>query len=417
MKFLRILNWSVYLGCSWTWCIGMFLPVILVSEFGNIAWLLFAIPNVLGAAAMGWTLAKPGASLHIVANHRTACVAFTAVTLAFHVFFLYWLGSVRMIPYTFSITAMVAGVVLGLAGRWLKGWDWALPWIVLGISLLVLGKGLEHPIFGVADPLKPVPVPTAMLGLAPVCLFGFLLCPYLDVTFHRARQQTSPGAGKAAFAIGFGVVFLLMIVLTLMYTGDFALDRSVDDRFGSFGGALLITWVAFHIASQIGFTFAAHLRALPPPRRRDVFIWIGAGLLALIAIVALRQQRWFSLPVIQSHQPLARAINKLAQLHISMLNGNLIYRLFMSFYGLIFPGYVWICMVPLRGKSPGPSRLALTALAISVAIAAPMFWMGFINEWMLWLIPGVAVVLLARVFVLKSAAGGLADAATQISKI
>src|ERR1700677_654567 len=98
---LRTLSWAVYLGCSWTWCIGMFLPVILVSEFGNVAWFVFAIPNVIGAAAMGWTLAKPGSSERIVAEHRAACVAFSAVTFAFHLFFLYWLTYMGLMPANF----------------------------------------------------------------------------------------------------------------------------------------------------------------------------------------------------------------------------------------------------------------------------------------------------------------------------
>ena len=377
---LRTLCWAVYLGCSWTWCIGMFLPVILVSEFGNIAWFVFAIPNVIGAAAMGWTLAKPGSSERIVAEHREACVAFSAVTFAFHLFFLYWLARIGLMPAAFAIAAVAGGLILGLIGRWISGFDLVLGWLVLGVSLAVFGKGLVHPVFGVADPLETDHLLSAMLGLAPVCIFGFLLCPYLDVTFHRARQKTPPAAGKLAFAIGFGVVFLSMIVLTLMYAGDFARDRSLADRFGSFGGALLVSWVAMHIAAQIGFTFAAHIRALPRPKPTDLIIWAVAGVLLSLAIFAIRQEMWFAVK----------------QLKLAMLSGQLMYHLFMSFYGLIFPAYVWICMVPIRGKAPGPSRPALIVLAIAVMIAAPMFWMGFVAQQMLWLIPGVFVVLLAR---------------------
>jgi len=84
---------------------------------------------------------------------------------------------------------------------------------------------------------------------------------------------------------------------------------------------------------------------------------------------------------------------------VQMLTGDLIYRLFMSFYGLIFPAYVWICMVPIRGKVLGPSRPALVALAVVVLTAAPMYWLGFVYERMIWLIPGVMVVLLSRLFV------------------
>ncbi|MDB5302268.1 MAG: hypothetical protein JWO87_3931, partial [Phycisphaerales bacterium] len=48
---LFALGWGAFLACSWTWCIGMFLPVLLVRDFGEMGWLVFAAPNVVGAAA------------------------------------------------------------------------------------------------------------------------------------------------------------------------------------------------------------------------------------------------------------------------------------------------------------------------------------------------------------------------------
>src|ERR1051325_4731620 len=51
-------GWAIYLGMSWTWCIGMFLPVLLVRDYGVWASVVFAVPNVLGAAAMGWVLSR-----------------------------------------------------------------------------------------------------------------------------------------------------------------------------------------------------------------------------------------------------------------------------------------------------------------------------------------------------------------------
>jgi hypothetical protein len=377
----RTLCWAVYLGCSWTWCIGMFLPVILVSEFGLLAWFVFTIPNVIGAAAMGWTLARPGTSERIVREHHTACVAFSAITLAFHLFFLYWLWSIRIMPTAFAIGAVTLGFTFGWIGRRRIGLDFFLAFLVLCISLAVFTRGMTHPVFGVQSPVEIDRTNISMLGLAPVCVFGFFLCPYLDLTFHRARQQTATTAGKAAFGIGFGIVFLLMLVLTLMYTGDFALDRP-GYRFGSFGYPLLISWVALHIAAQAGFTFAAHLRALPKPRATDPALWAAAAILLALSVFFLRQQLWFDHP----------------GLHIQMLTGNLIYRLFMSFYGLLFPAYVWICIVPLRAAPPGATPRSLTVTAIAVLLATPMFWLGFINEQMLWLLPAAATLLLARTF-------------------
>src|SRR5262245_60423098 len=80
------LLWAVFLAMSWTWCIGMFLPVLLVRDFGVWAWLVFAIPNIIGAAAMGWVLSAERSS-EIARQHRFAMDAFSIVTIAFQVFF------------------------------------------------------------------------------------------------------------------------------------------------------------------------------------------------------------------------------------------------------------------------------------------------------------------------------------------
>ena len=55
-SWFNVPGWAAYLACSWTWCIGMFLPVLLVRDYGVWGWIVFAVPNVLGAAAMGWVL-------------------------------------------------------------------------------------------------------------------------------------------------------------------------------------------------------------------------------------------------------------------------------------------------------------------------------------------------------------------------
>ena len=48
-----------------------------------------------------------------------------------------------------------------------------------------------------------------------------------------------------------------------------------------------------------------------------------------------------------------------------------------------------------------PSRRAVLVFLVAVALAAPMFWLGFIGGRMIWLLPGLGVVLLARLFVPK----------------
>jgi hypothetical protein len=372
---VRSISWAVYLAMSWTWCIGMFLPVILVSEFGIGAWFVFAVPNVLGAAAMGWTLARPGTSKRLLAEHRFACVAFSAVTLAFQAYFLIWFSSIGVIPGSWAIAALTLGIVIGVVNRKAARWDLLLAWLVLALSLTVLGKGLTH--LSVPHMIGELPQRSrvALLCLAPICAFGFLLCPYLDVTFHRAKQATDASAGRFAFTLGFGVFFLLMILLTLLYEGDLSTGN------GSFALAGVTAWVGLHLTVQIGFKFVVHLRALPRPRRADLVIWIFAGALVIGGVVALRQQQWFA--GLHDHQK-------------QMLTGELVYRLFMSFYGLVFPTYVWVCMVPIKGPAPGPTKPALLACALGILVATPMFWLGFIDEKMPWLLGGFAAVLSSR---------------------
>src|SRR3954454_24069926 len=86
---VKWLGWAGYLGMSWTWCIGMFLPVLLVRDYDIWGWIVFAIPNVVGAAAMGWILTREG-SEQITQHHRAAVNAFSIITIAFQLFFLIW---------------------------------------------------------------------------------------------------------------------------------------------------------------------------------------------------------------------------------------------------------------------------------------------------------------------------------------
>src|SRR5688572_14799987 len=109
------LGWANYLGMSWTWCIGMFLPVLLVRDYGISAWWIFAIPNVVGAAAMGWVLRSAQRSHGLVAHHAPATTLFSLVTIAFHAFFVLWIGKI-LLPTTQLWIAMPIAVVSALLG-------------------------------------------------------------------------------------------------------------------------------------------------------------------------------------------------------------------------------------------------------------------------------------------------------------
>jgi hypothetical protein len=70
--------------------------------------------------------------------------------------------------------------------------------------------------------------------------------------------------------------------------------------------------------------------------------------------------------------------------------GELVYRCFLGFYGLIFPAYVWLRMV-------GPRRSMGRVLAV-IVIAAPLYWLAFADEEMGFAVIGVLVVVLGKYF-------------------
>ena len=55
--------------------------------------------------------------------------------------------------------------------------------------LLVDGRPLDQEILLASRHGAPL---EDLIWLTPVCLLGFLLCPYLDLTFHHVRQETTP---------------------------------------------------------------------------------------------------------------------------------------------------------------------------------------------------------------------------------
>lgn len=345
--------WALFLGVSWTWCIGMFLPVLLVRDYGPLAWFVFAIPNCLGAAAMGWAMHDAGASRAFVHRHRTACEFFSLVTMAFQIFFATWmlprlvgpigyLGPAVMIQAAFTPVRtpkkllVLAGVVYAIS-------------IVVVIGLCFRGALIAPQ----AIPFHAID----LFGLACVCLLGFIFSPYLDLTFHQARQATSVRGGRIAFAVGFCVVFAAMIVLSFFYADTFV-------RLGGPAAAIL----AVHLGVQMAFTVDAHAAALREPADGETL-----GRPALAFAVA----SGFALG-------LAGTID--ASYHALSI-GEIIYRVFMSFYGVMVPAYL------LTARAGRPAL----ACGIAIAVALPMMWMAFIERQMPWAVAAAAAVLLIAV--------------------
>ena len=378
------LLWAVFLAVSWTWCIGMFLPVLLVRDYGIWGFVIFALPNVVGAGAMGWVIRTRDASRRCVTQHEFLVRVFSAVTVGFHLWFVWYLS---------------------FCG-WVSGPWW--PWITVGVFALALFSGLKAekpsealtPFFisviviafafvaGLEVKIPPTDVRgfwgiPAVAWVAPVCVFGFLLCPYLDATFHRARQNLDTGPARVAFGIGFGVFFFAMILFTLAYSALILGDGVAGPR--------VLTAIVLHMVIQSGFTCGLHIRELARSldstdrvRLRGTFV--SAGVIALLG-------------------------GTVALLHFRVADNispgfELGYRVILSSYGLIFPAYVWLVMMPLWGLDRAPSARHILVWIGACAIAAPAFWMGLIQKQEWWLAPGMIVLLGARLLIPSSGGAG-----------
>ncbi|MEM8739139.1 MAG: hypothetical protein AAGG38_11785, partial [Planctomycetota bacterium] len=327
----QALLWACFLGCSWTWVIGMFLPVMMLRDFGVMGWVAFAVPNVLGAAAMGFVLARPETSWALTRKHPGALRAFASVTIAYQIYVVFWLFSGLWLALIWVIPWLVLDRVRReKLGRWLPPLAVAvavLSWGAFSMAGRLDGAWLDVGFSPARDVLPDRLAPTDLWFLAPGYLAGFLLCPYLDPTFHRARYSTTPRTGQAAFALGFVVVFGSMILFSLMYAG---LLRPLINQ--SPGFTLAPPWkvlLALHIGAQVAFTLMAHSRerfAVVDPKDRAPLVWF-----ALLIVAALA---WAT-------------VSRLSPATLGSLTlGEVGYRAFLLIYGVFFPGYALICMLP-----------------------------------------------------------------------
>jgi hypothetical protein len=354
------LGWSAYLGCSWTWCIGMFLPVLLIRDYGVAAWWAFAIPNVIGAAAMGWVVRSRWHSEKLIEMHLPAIHAFSFITVAFMTFFAMWVIAWQSMPQGLGLIVICLTALLGLAGLGYR-FDRSACVATLCLSALIwiAGTGLGY-FPRIAPDLGRGTIPQiGLLPLSSVMIFGFLLCPYLDQTFHRARQSSDSGKPRVTFAVGFGVFFAAMIVFTLCYSA-WPLPF-VSDRWGRFTNSPVYDLLALHMLTQAVVTTAMHLREPIGVAAKSG----GRGTRSAVALIA-----GFIIAI------------------ATRSRFELVYRLFMSAYGLLFPAYVLICMKPWRAPRP-PSLRDLIAFTFAVLVAAPMYWLAFVDGKMLLLLPAL----------------------------
>jgi len=397
-----VLGWAAFLACSWTWCIGMFLPVLLLRDFGNWGFAVFAACNVAGAAAMGWVVRDAEASRRLVVKHSGAMTAFSAVTVLYHAFFAGWMLGEWIAPLLAWIGAVVLAALLPAVIGSLR----LSALRVLAVVILLVTGGLAMWAGATYERFNPgervwqmirdarLPGPDAVF-LAASCVLGFGLCPYLDLTFHRARRATTRGAGRAAFTLGFGVLFLGLILLTAGYSGYFL------------HGHRELRWLVLaHVIIQSAYTVGLHLREIVGTTEVDHSAW-GCLLLPVALLVLIFTGPLMTLTGRES-------VTAVASVAGGMSAGELVYRGFLAFYGLLFPAYVWLIMIPTRDGHSGcggaAGRAKLRLLALTVAVAAPMFALGFLWRHTAWLGPGVASVLLARLMLPGGTGGARAGA-------
>ncbi|MFZ4430294.1 MAG: hypothetical protein ACOYPS_08055 [Phycisphaerales bacterium] len=372
--------WAAYLGASWTWCIGMWLPVILLRDLGPWSFVVFALPNVIGAAAMGWVIPTADAAERLASEHANACRLFSVVTYLFQCFFLGavafggpWEPSLAIPAALAFLLPTLAGP--GLAGR--LGGHRLLGGVCLVASVVAAAWWwlTVRPDLTSAVASLPAANPGHLAGLASACLLGFALCPYLDLTFLRARREcANPADARVAFGVGFGLLFASMIVLTFGY-GAWLVHARPDAALGPW---LLPLPLVLHVCVQMGFKLLVHREeAACAEPRCSLASTLRLPLLGLGVAVAFLLLK--DAPVVYGLSPF-----------------ELGYRLFMTFYGLVFPAYVWLCVGSPRWCRPAPDARSLIRLVVTIAAASPFFWLGFIERRHEWTAAGVAIVIAAR---------------------
>ncbi len=399
ISWSRAFMGAVFLASSWTWCIGLFLPVYLVRDFGWPGWAAFAVPNVIGATLVGFVWRRAGESERFVERNLGAMRAFSAWTVLFHFAFLGWI--LALVSQNFLQDWAPGGAALGVV-------------MILAMSLGGLGSPALRALALVAylgvwlmlffasrtgstitlPPASGLLRPVDLALLLPVICFGFLLCPHLDLTIHRVRQELPGRTGTAAFVLGFGVLFLGMIVVSLLYA-----TKMSEGSYSLYTIAIL--------GLQCVFTCAVHLRELfergvvfsraaepPPPetlRRRAAATGavVTTCLIVVVLIVAALAEGW-----ITQYWP------------VKMSPRELVYKCFLGAYALVFPAWAWI--VAWR---PTPSRrVRIAVFCIAMLVAAPCLWMGLLQgpisgepaRWYQLLPLGVLAPALAAVALIRS---------------
>lgn len=371
------IRYAFYLASSWLWCIGAFLPLLLWQDFGTPVIVVFALVNMAGAAWFGFHF-RNGSDADFRRRQRPAINLFTAVTVAFQIFFVGWLGSI--IDQLWLLPLMLGLIAAFYAGQRMISGLAVLLFLVSVALLAWFGRdGMQLPAAGAS--------PYWLHAIVPLSL-GFILSPYLDITFHRAyRAAPHP---RLAFALGFGVLFPVLLGFVFVYAEPLAAVFAG----ASAVGVALYPVLAF-IVLQTAFTVAVHLREYvafnaeltnteltnTELTNTDVAVAPGklpvADVLLMALVAATVCSLWGDVRVAS----------------INMTLAELIYRLFLYSYGLVFPLLVW------RG---GFNR----SFWVLLFLTTPGFALGFLWGDSLTPLLSVSMLVLAVGIALYSKSGG-----------
>lgn len=182
--------------------------------------------------------------------------------------------------------------------------------------------------------------------------------------------------------MGFGVFFFSMILLTVLYSGPIVALTSPDTDLIASIAPWIGAYIAIHFLLQLWFTDSVHETELNFYRHKDsntlyrVDFW-------LIPI--------FVLGYINMNHKLDAAFG--------LSWGELGYRAFLTFYGLIFPTYVYLNIWNVRGRCLRTRTQRSTLVTvIAIVLASPLFFMGFFVRDERYIPAGVAILLAAKLF-------------------
>ena len=326
---LESIQWGLYCTSSWTWCIGMYLPFIMLRLWGWPGFWAFLVPNVVGCTLFGLVLDRERS--HALARRLGwTCALFSAVTVAYQLYFAGWAAQWFVGDAAGLRTVVATGVpiaMLAVAATLALRDDGA--WRVLGAvvalaapAVLLLPGGTPTTDSAAAPLLGTLPLAFAL----PTIVAGFLASPLFDLTFRRAVQQApSPRLAFLAFGATFAAMLLLVASFNDPLTGMPRL-----------GPAIAALW-----AVQLTFTVGAHLRELfrAPPSIRLPAPVTGA-LVATGIVLALPAFAFAIAPALGPGEPT--------------------YLGFLGAYGLIFPV---LALLEARGA---PRALTLAVLALGI---------------------------------------------------